>query len=547
MNTSFDQPAKKRISVGLIVVIIVVSAAVVATGIFGFLLLKRSNITLKGIKEGTFLPKPAKIKSEFKCDLANGQLSDFDIAFLKAENTEKNKLYSPLSIKYALKMLEDGSGGTSQEQISAVLGNYSLTKYKPNSNMSLANAFFVKDSFKQNIKPDYPSVLKSKYDAEVFFDPFTSVDRINNWVKSKTLELIPSLLDSADKDKDFILINALAIDMEWNNKFLEPDYDEGFMNNVSYNHVNYYTSCNSSELSSEKFGINKTEVSGMGIFASIDNYDIVSVLGEEKIRQTVENAYRKWIKEKGTDCYGNELTTEAQIDQEIKNYLDEYIKEIKANYTEYGETSSTDFSLYTDNEVKAFAKDLKTYDGTTLQYIGIMPKDKSLVQYIKDADSASLNRVINNMKELKRNNFKDGVITRVQGFIPKFNFDYTLDLNGDLKKIGVTDVFDPKTADLSEMTTYKGAYISKAIHKATIDFTQDGIKAAAATMMGGMGAGGPGFDYIYEVPVEDIDLTFDRPYMFFVRDKSSGEFWFSGTVFEPLEWKNDTTRDQYSY
>ena len=28
--------------------------------------------------------------------------------------------------------------------------------------------------------------------------------------------------------------------------------------------------------------------------------------------------------------------------------------------------------LYTDDKVKAFAKDLKTYNGTTLQYVGLV-------------------------------------------------------------------------------------------------------------------------------------------------------------------------------
>ena len=33
-------------------------------------------------------------------------ISDFDLSFLKLENQKENKIYSPLSIKYALNMLE---------------------------------------------------------------------------------------------------------------------------------------------------------------------------------------------------------------------------------------------------------------------------------------------------------------------------------------------------------------------------------------------------------------------------------------------------------
>ena len=34
--------------------------------------------------------------------------------------------------------------------------------------------------------------------------------------------------------------------------------------------------------------------------------------------------------------------------------------------------------------------------------------------------------------------------------------------------------------------------------------------------------------------IEKIDLTFDKPYMFLIRDKETNEMWFVGTVYEPL-------------
>ena len=52
--------------------------------------------------------------------------------------------------------------------------------------------------------------------------------------------------------------------------------------------------------------------------------------------------------------------------------------------------------------------------------------------------------------------------------------------------LNVTDVFDSEKADLSNMTSDK-AFISDALHKANIEFTQDGIKAAAVTIIGGAG------------------------------------------------------------
>ena len=41
------------------------------------------------------------------------------------------------------------------------------------------------------------------------------------------------------------------------------------------------------------------------------------------------------------------------------------------------------------------------------------------------------------------------------------------------------------------------------------------------------------------MPVEEIDLTFDKPYMFIIRDKDTGEVWFAGTVYNPLSIEDE--------
>ena len=73
-------------------------------------------------------------------------------------------------------------------------------------------------------------------------------------------------------------------------------------------------------------------------------------------------------------------------------------------------------------------------------------------------------------------------------------------------------------------------YINVALHSADIDFSNNGIKAAAVTAIGGMGAGKDSWDYLWDVPVEEIDLSFDQPFFFLIRDKASGEVWFTGEV-----------------
>ena len=348
---------------------------------------------------------------------------------------------------------------------------------------------------------------------------------MNSWVSNKTLKLIDGL-SSDISDKDFILVNALGIDMEWKNKIQQEhkSYD------VYYAHRKYNGGVQA--LSDDgyhrlNFKNLDDEVKSAEIEAVINKYDIVKTLGEENIRATVEKKYKEWLAQGAPDACGS---VEEQVD--VATYLDTYIKEINEGYKDI--SSSTDFDFYVDDNVKVFAKDLKEYNGTTLQYIGIMPKKDSLDNYIKNIKANDINNLISSLKSIKLENFKEGVITEVHGYIPMFEFDYQLDLIDDLNKLGITNVFNEK-ADLSNLTS-GNAIINDVSHKASIEFSNEGIKAAAATELEGNGAGICGFDYLYDVPVEKIDLTFDNPYLFIVRDKNTGEVWFTGTVYEPVEY-----------
>ena len=62
--------------------------------------------------------------------MQSNALSDFDLVFLQLDNDKTNKVYSPISIKYALGMLLEGANGESYKQIADVLGTYTFKKYK---------------------------------------------------------------------------------------------------------------------------------------------------------------------------------------------------------------------------------------------------------------------------------------------------------------------------------------------------------------------------------------------------------------------------------
>lgn len=458
----------------------------------------------------------AEKKSSLK--MSGNGLENFDLEFLKLENEEKNKVYSPLSIKYALEMLAEGAKGETKKQLDDVIGNYKSKKYTNSKNMSFANAMFIRDTFKNDVKQEYINKLKNNYNAEVIYDSFASAKNINNWISNKTFKLVDELMDDKTvKDLDYIITNALAIDMEWVN-VLSNEFDVKYANeDFSY----MFDPINLTGYSKLKFNDSQKEYDSIEIGAVANKYDIVKDFGEQKIRETVKDEYEKWLKD--PDHEGEEI-------KDFDKYLDNYIGLLNDNYKKID--SSTDFSFYDDTNLKAFAKDLKTYDGTTLQYIGIMPKTVQLNEYIKNVDATKLNNIISGLKEIKLDSFEEGYITKVYGYIPIFSYDYELKLMDDLKTLGIKDVFDETKADLSSLSSKK-SHIEEAVHKANIDFSNEGIKAAAVTGFGGKGDVYAGFEYFFKVPVKEINITFDKPYMYIVRDKNTGEVWFTGTVYEP--------------
>lgn len=506
----------------MILAIAVLIAAIVAVVIPQF---------TKKEEEKTIVTDKQEVKSEYK--LKGNHLQDFDIKFLQLENGEKNIIYSPLSIKYALQMLNEGTKGESKEQLEAILGEYQPKKYANNANMSFANAMYINQLYKTEVKDEYTKTLVDKYYAEVIYDSFEKADSINKWVSDKTFGLIDNMLsDDQVAGKTFFLINALAIDMEWNKK-IQADKVMNDNYSVSYAHEKYGHAISPVSKDTQKevdFNNGKLKAQALEIGASINKYDIVEELGEENIRNTITKEYDEYVAKK--PCGGGPY-------EDTETFVSKFIKELDSNYGRLN--SSTDFEFYVDENTKVFAKDLKTYEGTTLQYVGIMPTNESLTTYVEKTTADEYNRIIKSLKKVELGNFKEGVVTKITGLIPTFSFDYQLDLEADLKKMNVTDIFDVDKADLTGILPEKGNFISDTLHKATIEFSNEGIKAAAVTILGGAGSAGCVFEHLYDVPVEVIDLTFDKPYVFFIRDKNTNEIWFTGTVYEPNKSERRTS------
>lgn len=93
--------------------------------------------------------------------------------------------------------------------------------------------------------------------------------------------------------------------------------------------------------------------------------------------------------------------------------------------------------------------------------------------------------------------------------MPKFDVSSEFDLRDALTALGITDVFDPSVSDFSPMTDdVDSIYVSKAQHDVRVTVDEDGVEAAAFTVMAMSGTGAPADE------VEEIDFTVDRPFLF---------------------------------
>jgi serpin B len=153
-----------------------------------------------------------------------------------------NQLISPISLVYALAMVQNGASGETQRQMLDVL-NYegplnndaynevanvfnhiktSSNKERPNAIVKIANALWVRE----DLTPiqAFVNTLKSKYDAQVFQSDFTSserVDLMNKWVEDETNGLLKDIFKAFDPLTVAVLVNTLYFKGQWRKEFNE--------------------------------------------------------------------------------------------------------------------------------------------------------------------------------------------------------------------------------------------------------------------------------------------------------------------------------------
>jgi serpin B len=108
--------------------------------------------------------------------------------------------------------------------------------------------------------------------------------------------------------------------------------------------------------------------------------------------------------------------------------------------------------------------------------------------------------------------------------LPKFKFRTQAGLRDALVALGMKTAFDSSAADFSGMTKQERLNIDDVIHEAYIAVDEEGTEAAAATAVIMRASG---------MPMQPVELTIDRPFLFALRDVETGAVLFLGRVTDP--------------
>ena len=188
---------------------------------------------------------------------------------------------------------------------------------------------------------------------------------------------------------------------------------------------------------------------------------------------------------------------------------------------------------YIENEKgKGVIIPYQKYKDKELEFIAFLP-NKDVNNYIENLTEDDLE--YNDSLEVS----SDKLIINVA--LPRFTYEYDLDnFINVLKTMGIKEAFDEKKADFTNMFTpsdnLRNLYVAKAIHKTKIELNEKGTKAAAVTYIE--------LDKETAAIIEEepkiINIEFNKPFVYLIRDSKTKEILFFGVTYEPNIWKGTT-------
>ena len=186
----------------------------------------------------------------------------------------------------------------------------------------------------------------------------------------------------------------------------------------------------------------------------------------------------------------------------------------KADFISFDKkTSSVDFMYSDENEyIKADGVTgfVKPYNGGKYEFAALLPDEN--ININKFISSLTGEKFVSLLKNSEKGS--------VQTATPKFSYDYSIELNGVLKGMGMPAAFGAD-ADFKRIgqSTLGNIYIGKVLHKTFISVDEKGTKAGAATAV---------LVDAKSMPMEFVNLN--RPFVYAIVDRATKLPVFIGAV-----------------
>ena len=190
---------------------------------------------------------------------------------------------------------------------------------------------------------------------------------------------------------------------------------------------------------------------------------------------------------------------------------------VKHNVQRQVDMMSGKFDALSGEDLTLDCKFLKLpYMGEEMSMVIVLPNDGNGLSLLETK------LTVDKFKKLFANAQKQETVIK----IPKFIMEAEYNLRPVFEAIGITEIFDQKTANFTNMVPDDSpdVYVSDARHKAFIEVSEEGTEAAASSSM---------TISLTSLRPPPFEFIADHPFIFFIQDDVTGTILFVGRFADP--------------